>query len=123
MRPTLEPGDYLLGQTETRPRRFDIVAFEHPARQGFWMVKRVLGLAEETIDLDRGTIDGERFSDPQRDELIDSGAWEIPAGSMFVVSDDRAITRADSRTIGPVPIAGSYRIRLRYWPAGHIRLL
>lgn len=116
MRPTLQPGDFLIGRAGARPARFDVVAFQHPARPGFWMVKRVLGLEGETIDLDRQTIDGRRYVDPFHDGLLDSGSWEVPTGSMFVVSDDRAATRADSRTLGPVPIAGSYRIRFRYWP-------
>lgn len=33
--------------------------------------------------------------------------------TMSVLSDNRAITRADSRTFGPVPIEGSYLVVLR----------
>ena len=116
MSPALHPGDYLLGRTGATIRRFDIVAFEHPSRTGFWMVKRVLALPGETIDLDRGTIDGTPFRDPRRDELMESGSWTVPAGSMFVMSDDRSVTRADSRVLGPVPVAGAYLIWFRYWP-------
>ena len=32
---------------------------------------------------------------------------------MTVLSDNRAATRADSRTFGPVPIEGSYRVVVR----------
>lgn len=116
MRPALDPGDYLLGRTGATIRRFDVVAFEHPSRPGFWMVKRVVALPGETIDLDRGTIDGMPLRDPHRDVLVESGSWSVPAGAMFVMSDDRSVTRADSRTLGPVPIAGAYLIWLRYWP-------
>lgn len=116
MRPALTPGDYLLGRTGAAIHRFDIVAFEHPMRPGFWMVKRVIALPGETLDLDRGTIDGAPLPDPNRDELVDHGSWSVPAGSMFVMSDDRSVTRADSRTLGPVPIAGAYLVWLRYWP-------
>ena len=116
MHPALHPGDFLLGHTGATIRRFDIVAFEHPSRPGFWMVKRVVALPGETIDLDRGTIDGTPLRDPHRDELVESGSWTVPAGSMFVMSDDRSVTRADSRTLGPVPIAGAHLIWLRYWP-------
>jgi hypothetical protein len=34
-------------------------------------------------------------------------------GTMSVLSDNPEVTRADSRSFGPVPIAGSYRVVLR----------
>ncbi len=34
-------------------------------------------------------------------------------GTMSVLSDNRDATVADSRTFGPVPVAGSYRVVLR----------
>jgi hypothetical protein len=34
-------------------------------------------------------------------------------GTMSVLSDNRGATTADSRSFGPVPIAGSYRVVLR----------
>ena len=34
-------------------------------------------------------------------------------GTMSVLSDNRAATVADSRSFGPVPIAGSYRVVVR----------
>jgi hypothetical protein len=34
-------------------------------------------------------------------------------GTMSVLSDNRGVTTADSRSFGPVPIAGSYRVVLR----------
>ncbi len=36
-----------------------------------------------------------------------------PDGTMTVLSDNRAATVADSRSFGPVPIAGSYLVVLR----------
>lgn len=34
-------------------------------------------------------------------------------GTMSVMSDNRTVTLADSRSFGPVPIRGSYRVILR----------
>jgi hypothetical protein len=34
-------------------------------------------------------------------------------GTMSVLSDNRDATMADSRSFGPVPVAGSYRVILR----------
>jgi hypothetical protein len=36
-----------------------------------------------------------------------------PDGTMSVLSDNRAATIADSRSFGPVPVAGSYRVVVR----------
>ena len=36
-----------------------------------------------------------------------------PDGTMSVLSDNHEATMADSRSFGPVPIAGSYRVVLR----------
>ena len=116
MHPTLEPGDYVLGRRDAPLRRFDLVAFEHPARPGFWMVKRVLALGGEAIDLDAGTVDGAPLDDPFRDELVESGRWDVPQEAMFVLSDARSATAADSRTLGPIPRAGAHVLWLRYWP-------
>ena len=115
MLPTLTSGDYVVGHRVDRVAPQDIVAFEHPDRRGFWLIKRVKAAAG-TIDLDSGTANGVAYDDPFREELVESGVFEIPQGAMFVLSDNRRFTRADSRVFGAVPITGSYRIRLRYWP-------
>lgn len=115
MLPTLRAGDYLVGRRVRQVAALDIVAFRHPHRPGFWLIKRVIA-ATGTVDLEAGTVDGQVYSDPYRVALVESGSFEIPPGAMFVLSDNRASTRADSRVFGPVEIAGSYRIRCRYWP-------
>ncbi len=45
--------------------------------------------------------------------LVKRVAEVHPDGTMSVLSDNRAATVADSRSFGPVPIAGSYRVVLR----------
>jgi hypothetical protein len=37
-------------------------------------------------------------------------------GTMSVLSDNRDVTLADSRSFGPVPISGSYRVIVRIPP-------
>lgn len=41
MAPALEPGDYLIATRWLPVREGAVVAFEHPERRGFWLVKRV----------------------------------------------------------------------------------
>jgi signal peptidase I len=115
MLPTLSPGDYVVGHRVDLITPQDIVAFEHPDRRGFWLIKRVVATAG-TIDLDSGTVNGVVYDDPFREKLVESGSFEIPVGEIFVLSDNRRSTRADSRVFGAVPITGSFRIRVRYWP-------
>lgn len=114
MLPTLSPGDFVIGRSVDAVSAGDIVAFEHPDRQGFWLIKRVIA-TRGVIDLDDGTIDGARYEDTHREPLVESGRFDVPPGAMFVLSDNRRSTRADSRSFGSVPIAGAYRVRSRYW--------
>lgn len=115
MLPSLRSGDHLIGHRTDSIGAQDIVAFEHPNRSGFWLIKRVIATGG-SIDLDSGTANGVPYRDPHRERLVEAGSFEIPDGAMFVLSDNRRSTRADSRVFGPVPISGSYRVRFRYWP-------
>lgn len=76
MLPNLGPGDEVVAVDTVDPRVGDVVVFEHPQRQGFWVVKRV-GEPPHAIDSDQ--------------------AW--------VVSDNPGVTRADSRTLGSLPLS------------------
>jgi hypothetical protein len=56
------------------------------------------------------------FQHPQR-----PGFWMVKRvtdvhddGTMIVLSDNRSATVADSRTFGPIPIIGSYRVVVRF---------
>lgn len=71
MLPNLRPGDEVVAVDTRPPRVGDVVVFEHPERDGFWVIKR---MAEPPHPID------------------DSQAW--------VVSDNPEVTRADSRTLG-----------------------
>lgn len=117
MAPALMPNDHFLARRLRRPRRGNLVFFPHPGRSDFWLVKRIIGLPHETISIAGGTItvDGRPLADrwsnvPTRPD----GVWEVPPGKIFVLSDARDVTRADSRTFGPVPTAPAYVSVLRY---------
>lgn len=97
MSPALEPGDYLVTRAGGRLRRGGIVVFEHPHRPGFLLVKRLAGLPGDEVDLDGRTV-------------------RVAEGEVIVLSDARTLTRADSRTFGPVPLDRVERVVFRYWP-------
>lgn len=114
MSPTLSPGDFVIGWPAQATEPGEVVAFEHPQRPRFWLIKRVVATAG-VIDLDAGTIDGVPYHDAYREPLVETGRFDVPPGTMFVLSDNRRSTRADSRTFGSIPVEGAYRIGLRYW--------
>lgn len=91
--------------------------FTHPRREGFWLVKRVIGLPGEEVRIVDGrvVIDGSDREDLWAGaSTVPEGEWKVPPGHMFVLSDARHRTLADSRTLGPVPIADAYVSRFRY---------
>ena len=113
MAPALEPGQILLGVRQHRPRRGRLVCLRHPYRDEFWLVKRVVGLPGERVEIAGGRVhaDGAPLAEPWvGDDTEPDGAWTCGRGQMFVLSDARQRTAADSRSFGPVPVAGSYRV-------------
>lgn len=117
MRPTLEPGDWLVAARSRRPRRGDIVVLRHPDRD-FEVVKRVVGLPGERIRTDGRAvwIDGRPLTEPYARGAGAPAAWDPGPGQVVVLGDDRTLS-TDSRAFGPVPIAVvAGRALLRYWP-------
>ena len=115
MSPALRDGDRFLGLRPVRAarvRRGAVVAFTHPLRPGFRLVKRVVGLGGEVITIDTGEvlIDGRAGIDRWGEGwTAPDGEWRIPAGHLFVLSDQRPLTRDDSRRFGPIA-ADLYRM-------------
>lgn len=116
MTPALHEGDRFVGWragSGKAPWRGAIVAFPHPLRSGFWLVKRVVGLGGEAISINVGEvlIDGQAGLDSWGSGWsAPDGEWTVPAGRVFVLSDQRHLTRDDSRGFGPVGTAGLYRM-------------
>ena len=116
MSPALAHGSRFLGRRSPRPgsvRRGAIVAFTHPLRSGFWLVKRVVGLSGENIALDTGEVLINGRSGLDRWGVgwsMPDGEWAVPSGMLFVLSDQRSVTRDDSRRFGPISTANLYRM-------------
>jgi signal peptidase I len=145
MLPTLQIGDRIIvNKVSYRlhdPHRGDIVVFARPPLESQAyadLVKRVIGLPGETISSHNGNIyiDNKRLSEPWLPSGPDSysgplpggdphpqfdlpGPVKIPAGSYFVMGDNR-MNSEDSRFFGPIPrslIVG--RAVAVVWPLGH----
>jgi signal peptidase I len=123
MAPALLPGDYLVARRLRRPlRRGDVVVLAHPTRPSFYLVKRVVGLPGEKVDIGGGRvhIDGRPQAEGWANgPTLGNGSWRLGPAEAFVLGDSRALSADDSRIIGPVPLQTiEWRAVVRYWPLG-----
>jgi signal peptidase I len=125
MRPALASGDWTIAQrVRGYPKRGAVVVFRHPDQGDMELVKRVVGLPGEHVTVANGQvhIDGKVLAEPWADgPTRPDGEWALGTGELFVLGDSRAISAADSRTLGAIPVdRASWRITARYWPPGSI---
>jgi len=150
MMPTIQPREYVLID-KLSPRfndyqRGEVVVFQPPEdyqQGGIPFIKRVIGLPGDTISLENGEVfitpaggspvliaepyvavnaDGRTVPTQPRD-AASTTQWTVPAGSYFVMGDNR-LQSQDSRVFGPIErelIVG--RAWLRYFPLDRIGFL
>lgn len=141
MLPTIQIGDVLLGERVTlafdEPEQGDIITFDSPLVEGETLVKRVIAVGGQTIDLVDGqvVVDGEVLDEPYANGLPTESLSElegsagivypyvIPDGYVWVMGDNRTNSK-DSRFFGPVSVDDvSSRALLIYWPLSDVGLL
>jgi signal peptidase I len=102
------------------PRRGDVVVLRMPDRGPELLIKRIIGLPGETVEIRNGTvyINEQPVEEPYLVRRTDSayGPTQIPEGYVFVMGDNRGASN-DSRVFGPVPLDRVVgRAWLSYWP-------
>lgn len=108
MYPTISAGDHLMGNrlsyiSET-PKRYDIIIFEHPDGERKLLIKRVIGLPGDEIDIRDGHvyINGEAAREEfcREESSTLRGDMEfpvtVPPGCYFCLGDNRTNSE-DSR--------------------------
>ncbi|MGI8911426.1 MAG: signal peptidase I [Rubrobacteraceae bacterium] len=106
------------------PERGDIALFENVEGDGDDLIKRVIAVEGDTVELRRGTLylNGEQQEEPylkrKPKERRSFGPETVPEGHVFVMGDNRTRSH-DSRFFGPVPEEKFIgEAVLRYWPVG-----
>jgi signal peptidase I len=109
------------------PRRGDIVVFDIADQSDELLIKRVVGLPGETVEIRNGQvfIDGTPLDEPY---LIQKTRGRlapvtVPPLHVFVLGDNRSFSN-DSRSFGAVPIENILgRAWLSYWPVDDLGVL
>jgi signal peptidase I len=118
----------------TEPKRGQIVVFRSVEDGETLLIKRVVGVAGDTIQLRGGIlyVNGE----PQQEPYVHAnpcrrylpktcafGPITVPRGHLFLMGDNRAVSH-DSRFFGAVPEENvEAEAFFRYWPLGRIGTL
>ena len=123
MIPTLKDGEFVLvskvnyrfGNVE----RGDIIVFHFPLDPNQELIKRVIGLPGDTINVQNGTVsvNGQILTEPYIAAApAYSGTWTVPDGQLFVLGDNRNDS-SDSHSWGFLPhekVVG--KAVVIYWP-------
>ena len=130
MVPTLKVWDRVLinklAYDLEEPRRGDIVLFESPDGGEDPLIKRVVALPGDSVELHRGElfVNGEPQKEPYVNKNYPDRSFyaptTVPKDHVFAMGDNRANSQ-DSRIFGPVPeenIEGE--AFLRFWPPDRI---
>ncbi len=122
MSPTLESGDWIVAKRRTGPlQRGDIVVFNDPTGTGMNLVKRVIGIPGDQVGIENGrvTINGAVLADRWANGVTEpDGEWPVPEGHIWVLGDNRPLSRSDGRLFGPIPLeSAQWQVVARYWPS------
>ena len=141
MEETIMTGDMVFSEKVTyyfrSPQQGDIVTFEDPEIAGRTLIKRVIAVGGQTVDLIDGNVvvDGVTLDEPY---TLGKESWPlartaadvtvefpytVPQGELWVMGDNRTASQ-DSRYFGSIPASSvSGRGSMVYWPLSEIKLL
>jgi signal peptidase I len=114
MKPTLLPGDMLFADMRYNciwcknvVQRGDVAIFVYPNNRTFHYVKRIIGLPDDTVEINKGQL---KVNDKvvedgfDIDKSVNMSLRTVAPGHVFVLGDNRNASN-DSRKFGEVPIS------------------
>jgi signal peptidase I len=127
MEPTLHTGERLLVNKMVymlrEPKPGEIIVLEDPNRPDRELIKRVIAVGDETIEVKKGVVyvNGQALKEPYINSVVtrleDMAQTVIEPGFIFVMGDNRSWS-FDSRNIGPVPVDKvDGKAFFMFWPA------
>jgi signal peptidase I len=100
MEPLLREGDHILTFKVTEYGPGDVVVFDDPQNKGQFLVKRIVAVGGDTVELHGGAlfIDGYYISEPYVKEplFLNYPPKQVSAGCVFVLGDNRKVSEDSS---------------------------
>lgn len=100
MEPLLQKGDYIVTLNARAYAPGDIVVFADPQNEGEYLVKRIVAITGDTVELQGGAlhVNGRYVSEPYVKEplFLHYPPYEVPAGCCFVLGDNRKFSEDSS---------------------------
>lgn len=132
MFPTLHHGDRLLvnkiGYRFGQPEVGEIVVLEDPQDPRRQLIKRVIAVAGETVEVRNRTVfvngqalKEESYTNPHTVHFLDMPPQPVPEGYLFVMGDNRGGS-LDSRMLGPIPVSKvEGKAFFLFWPLNRMK--
>lgn len=123
MRPTLDDGEFVLvsklNYKLSNVQRGDIIVFHYPMDPAQELIKRVIGLPGDRIEVNEGIVyvNGQALEEPYiAAPPAYSSQWNVPQDRLFVLGDNRNDS-SDSHSWGFLPFENVVgKAVLIYWP-------
>lgn len=130
MQPTLHEGEFVLVSKIAyrlgEPKIGDIIVFHAPTEPGEDFVKRVIGTPGDQVVVRQGKVlvnGTPLIEDYIADVPTYEGSWDVPAGELFVLGDNRNQS-SDSHRWGNVPLDKVVgKALVIYWPLDEFTVL
>jgi signal peptidase I len=137
MEDTIMTGDMVFSEKITyylgEPQQGDIITFADPNVAGRTLIKRVIAVGGQTVDLQNGhvVVDGQVLDEPYTEgkpsyPLENSKItfpYTVPEGSVWVMGDNRTNSQ-DSRYFGAIKVSTiTGKAVWTYWPLSDIGIL
>lgn len=125
MEPTIRPGDRMVLIKTGILKRSDIIIFKDPENTEAYLVKRVIGLPGDTVEVAGGQLylNGKPMDEPYLKEsfiIYKYGLAQVPPGNLFVLGDNR--NNSDDSTVWGFLPTNNLRgkVIFRYWPSNRL---